>query len=202
MNLVVIGAGGHAKVVVDTARMAGWQVLGVSDDRPSAILFDLPYLGSPNNLAMPEDYQAIIAIGSNLVRQRMAHELSRRITWATIVHPKAVVSGFAVLQPGTVVLAGAVIQAAAKIGQHVIINTSASIDHDCQIADFCHIAPNAVLTGGVVLETGVLIGAGSVVTPMSKIGEWTILGAGGAAVRNLDSHGVFMGVPARRVRRL
>ncbi|MEY4529909.1 MAG: hypothetical protein RLZZ156_630 [Deinococcota bacterium] len=152
MKLVVIGAGGHAKVVVDTAQLAGWEVVGFADDNPNAALFSLPHLGKPSGLELPKDVQVIIAIGSNLVRQKLDSELSKRFTWAKIIHPKAVVSNHSTLGQGTVVFAGAVIQADTVIGQHCIINSSASVDHDCKIADYCHIAPNGTLAGGVTLK--------------------------------------------------
>ncbi len=199
MKLVIIGAGGHAKVVADTAQLAGWQVLGFADDNLDAALFGLPHLGKPSNLEPPKDVHVTIAIGSNLVRQKLDLALSSHFSWATVIHPKAILSSRAILQAGTVVFAGAVIQADAVIGQHCIVNSSASIDHDCKIADYCHVAPNATLTGGVTLETGVFIGAGSVVIPNKHIGAWSTLGAGSVCVENLDSNGTFVGIPAKRL---
>jgi sugar O-acyltransferase (sialic acid O-acetyltransferase NeuD family) len=192
MKLVIIGAGGHAKVVVDTAQFAGWQVLGFADDNTKAALFGLPHLGKPSDLELPKNVGAIIAIGSNRIRQKLALILSDRFVWATIVHPKAIVSSRATLQIGTVVFAGAVIQADTVIGQHCIVNSSASIDHDCNIA-------NATLTGGVTLETGVFVGAGAVVAPSKHIGAWSTLGAGGVAIKNLQAGATFAGIPAKNL---
>lgn len=199
MKLVVIGAGGHAKVVVDTAQLAGWEVIGFVDDNSNVALFDLPYLGKPNDLELSEDTQVVIAIGSNSVRKKLDFSFSSRFLWATITHPRAMVSSRAVLGAGTVVFSGAVVQADTVIGQHCIVNSSASVDHDCSIADYCHIAPNATLTGGVSLEAGVFVGAGSVIAPYKRVGAWSILGAGGASVQDLDSYGTFVGVPAKRL---
>jgi acetyltransferase EpsM len=199
MKLVIIGAGGHAKVVADTAQLANWQVLGFADDNLEATLFDLPHLGKLRNLELPKDVQVIIAIGSNVVRQKLDLVLSGYFSWATVIHPKAIVSNRAILNAGTVVFAGAIIQADAVIGQHCIINSSASIDHDCKIADYCHVAPNATLTGGVILETGVFIGASSVVTPNKYIGAWSTLGAGSVCLEDFDANETFVGVPAKRL---
>jgi sugar O-acyltransferase (sialic acid O-acetyltransferase NeuD family) len=201
VKLVVIGAGGHAKVVVDTALAAGWDIVGFVDDRPDARLFNFENLGAVDSFQAPRDAKAVVAIGSNKIRQRIAEQLSATLNWATLIHPRAVVSSFATLQAGTVVFAGAVIQTDTMVGQHCIINSSASIDHDCTIADFCHVAPNAVLTGNVTLEVGAFIGAGSVVIPGRRIGEWTTLGAGAVSVQDLDSDGVFVGIPARPLTR-
>ena len=197
MKLVVVGGGGHAKVVTDSAQAAGWNVIGFADDRSDAKLFDLQHLGSLQNFQPPQDAQVVVAIGSNKLRQQIVELLSGTVNWATVIHPRAMISSFATIHAGTVVFAGAVIQADTVIDQHCIINTSASIDHDCRIADFCHVAPNAVLTGNVSLEMGVFVGAGSVVLPGRHIGEWATLGAGGVSVRDLDSGGTFVGIPAK-----
>lgn len=200
MKLVIIGAGGHAKVVTDTAQIAGWQVVGFADDSSSATLFDLPYLGTPKSLDLSTDTFAVIAIGSNQIREKISKELSSHLKWATVIHPRAIVSGHTKLEAGTVIFAGAVIQPDVFIGQHCIINTSASIDHDCQISDFCHVAPNVTLTGGVILETGSFVGAGSVIIPGRKVGAWSTLGAGSVCVQDLGSNGRFAGTPAKPIK--
>jgi sugar O-acyltransferase (sialic acid O-acetyltransferase NeuD family) len=199
VKLVVIGAGGHAKVVTDTARCAGWEVVGFVDDRPDAQLFDLTYLGITQNFQMPQQTQGVIAIGDNKTREKIVAQLSGHIDWATVIHPQATVSSYSKVGAGTVVFAGVVVQADTRLGHHCIVNTLASIDHDCQIADFCHIAPQAVLTGHVRLETGAFVGAGAVVLPGRRIGAWSTLGAGAIVVNDLDSNGVFIGIPAKRI---
>jgi sugar O-acyltransferase (sialic acid O-acetyltransferase NeuD family) len=199
VKLVIIGAGGHAKVVTDTARCADWEVVGFVDDRPDAKLFDLTYLGTTQNFQMPHQTQAVIAIGDNKTREKIAAQLSGRVDWATVIHPRATVSSYSKLEAGTVVFAGVVIQADTRLGQHCIVNTSASIDHDCQIADFCHIAPQAVLTGQIKLETGVFVGAGAVILPRRRVGEWSILGAGAIVVKDLEPNGIFVGIPTKRI---
>lgn len=199
-RLAVIGAGGHAKVVIDAAEAVGWRVIGVADDRPNHTVFDLPYLGSPGSLRLEPDVSAVIAIGVNTTRQHIAQQLEQQLTWATIIHPQAVISARAQLGVGTVVLAGAVIQADTVIGNHVVINTGARIDHDNQIGDYCHIAPGAVLTGTVSLEKGVFVGAGAIMLPGVRAGSWSTLGAGGVARRDLEPHQIYAGVPARIIR--
>ena len=200
MKLIIIGAGGHAKVVTDSARMSGWDVIGFVDDRPNAQLFDLPNLGPLNGLRLFQKVNAVVAIGLNRVRQKVVSELSEYVDWATIIHPSAVVSNFAKIRSGSVVFAGAIIQADTVIGHHCIVKSSASIDHDCRIADFCHVAPNAVIAGGVSLETGVFVGAGSVIIPGLHIGAWATLGAGSVSLTDLDADGIFVGVPAKLVK--
>lgn len=196
-DLVVIGAGGHAKVVIDCAERVGEKICGVVDDRVGATVFDYPYLGSLDNLALNSDWQLVIAIGSNVVRARIANSLEDRVVWAQLIDPQASVSKRASIQAGSVVFAGAVVQADAKVGKHVILNTGCRVDHDVEIGNHCHVAPGAILTGGVVLEEGVFVGAGAVILPGVRVGAWSTLGAGSVATKDLSSEQVFMGSPAR-----
>lgn len=196
-GLVVIGAGGHAKVVIDCAERVGQKICGVVDDRIGATVFEYPYLGSLDSLALHSDWQFVIAIGSNVVRARIANSFENRVVWASLIDPQASVSKRASIQAGSVVFAGAVVQADVKVGRHVILNTGCRVDHDVEIGNHCHVAPGAILTGGVVLEEGVFVGAGAVVLPGVRIGAWSTLGAGSVATKDLSSEQVFMGSPAR-----
>jgi sugar O-acyltransferase (sialic acid O-acetyltransferase NeuD family) len=196
-KLVVIGAGGHAKVVIDSAERSGLSIVGVIDDRLGASVFEYASLGSLGTIAFAGDWQAVIAIGSNTVRAKIARSLEGKARWVGVLDPQAIISARASIQSGTVVFAGAIIQADARIGNHVILNTGCRVDHDVQIADYCHVAPGAILTGGVVLEEGVFVGAGAVVLPGVRIGAWSTLGAGSVATKDLSSEQVFVGSPAR-----
>ena len=198
-RLVVIGAGGHAKVVIDTAERSGWTVVGVIDDHSGASVFGYPYLGSLSDAIFDSAWQFVIAIGSNAVRAKIAAALDGRVNWATVVDFGANVSKRATVGVGGVVFAGSVIQADAIVGRHCIVNSAASIDHDVFIGDCCHVAPRAVLTGGVRLEEGVFVGAGAVMTPLTVAGAWSTLGAGAVAVQNLEPGAVYVGVPARKI---
>jgi sugar O-acyltransferase (sialic acid O-acetyltransferase NeuD family) len=199
-DLVVIGAGGHAKVVIDTAERAGWNILGVIDDRPEASVFGYSRLGALADVIFDSAWWVVVAIGSNSVRARIAASLEGQVRWATVIHPGSYVSDRATMQPGSVIFAGAIIQADATIGAHVIVNSAASLDHDVLVGSYAHIAPRAVLTGGVRLEEGVFVGAGAVMTPSTSAGAWSTLGAGAVAVRDLEPGAVYVGVPARKIR--
>jgi sugar O-acyltransferase (sialic acid O-acetyltransferase NeuD family) len=199
-GLIVVGSGGHAKVVIATARAAGHTVSRVVDDDPARLGTEV--LGAPVTwptspvLADP-DATVVLAIGNNRIRERIAGEA--RCRFATIVHPSAVVDPSARLGAGTVVFAGAVIQPDAALGAHVIVNTAASVDHDCALGDFVHIAPGTHLAGTVTLDTGVFLGIGSVVVPGVRIGAWTTVGAGACVIRDLPSGITAVGTPARRI---
>ncbi len=197
-ELTVIGAGGHAKVVISTARAAGWTISAVYDDDPANAGRDV--LGAP--IVGPAELDndgrgiaAVIAVGANDARHRIARSL--RCDWVTIVHPRAWIDDSVTLGVGTVVFAGAVIQPAARLGDHVIVNTTASIDHDSTIGDFAHLCPGSHLAGGATIGDGVLMGVGSGTIPYRSVGAWSIVGAGGAVVHDIPDRVVATGVPAK-----
>ena len=199
MRVLVIGAGGHAKVVIDAVRAAGFTVAGVvgrAGDAGTvlghAVLHDA------------SDVQAdgfIVAIGDNAARARtFEHHLERGETPVSIVHPSAVVAKGVTVGDGAFVAAGVVVNVDAWIGANAILNTGCTVDHDCVVADHALIGPTASLCGGVEVGEGVLLGAGASVVPGARIGEWSIVGAGAAVVSDLPPRSVCVGVPARAVR--
>lgn len=193
----MIGAGGHAKVVVEACLAAGWSVLGTADDDPDRTVFGLPHLGSPEGLSPDPGVRAVLAVGSNAARRELARRLNGRLEWASVVHPAAVVSPRARIGEGVVVFAGAVVQADTVVGRHVILNTGCRVDHDNELGDFCHVAPGAVLAGTVRLGEGVFVGAGAVAVPNRTLGAWCTVGAGGVVTRDTEPGLTYVGVPAR-----
>jgi len=197
LELVVIGAGGHAKVVVDTCRAAGWTVLGAADANPHRTVFGLPHLGPPEKLRVESGVRAVIAVGSNTARRDIARRLEGCLNWASIVHPAATVSPSARVEEGVVIFAGAVVQTDTVVGRHAILNTGCRVDHDNNIGAFCHVAPGAVLAGAVTLGEGVFVGAGAVVVPNLTLGEWGTIGAGATVVRDTGPALTYAGIPAK-----
>lgn len=212
-RLIIVGAGGHAKVVADVALAAGYHILGFADDAADAPpLPGWTVLGPISRVARilhgAPGAQIIVAIGDNASRQRVVQYLtgqvhpSPRTTFATIIHPAATVSSYASVQPGSVIMPGAVVNAGTQVGSHAILNTSCSVDHDCVIGSFAHLSPGAHLAGGVKIEDGVHLGVGVSVIPLRHIGAWTLVGAGAAVVDDLPGGVVAYGVPAKVVRQL
>lgn len=207
-DVVVIGAGGHAKVVVACLRAVGRKPSGIYDDNETlwgASISGVPVVGGIEKLkhSVRSKQQAVIAIGDNQSRRRVATFLqSANIEWTTIKHPSAFVDQTASLGAGSVVCAGAIVQAGAVIGDHVIINTSASVDHDCRVGAYGHIAPGATLTGGCVTEEAGLIGAGSTVLPGRVIGRDALVGAGATVTKDVLDASIVVGCPAQPAGRM
>lgn len=202
-DVVVLGAGGHGKVVVAMLQAAGFTVSGVYDDDPSKWgqkVLGVPVLGSTHLLARGGAWSAVLAIGDNRVRSEVANRLGEVCNWISVVHPQAYVHPSVRLGRGTVVFAGAVIQPDAVLGDHCIVNTGATIDHDCAIGSFSHVAPGAHLAGGVRIGTGTLIGVGSALVPGVSVGDWSVVGAGAVVIRDVPDRTTVVGVPARPVR--
>ena len=204
-KLIVFGAGGHAKVVIDTVeRQGSYEIAGLLDDDiqlKGSRFFGYEVLGT--RAALPELrsrnlHVAIVAIGDNRARAAVAAFLAQQgWRFATAIHPGASIGRGAEIGPGSVVMAGCVVNADAHLGAHAIINTGATIDHDCQIADSVHIAPGCHLCGGVQVGQSSLLGAGTTVTPGIHIGSNVVVGAGSAVIHDVADEAKVSGVPAR-----
>ncbi|HMS54844.1 MAG TPA: acetyltransferase [Fimbriimonadaceae bacterium] len=194
MSLAVIGAGGHARVVIGLCRALGLDVRGLYDDFETNSVMGVPILGTTSSASGP----AVLAIGDNRVRQRLS---TLPCQWLTLVHPAAWVDPTVRLGAGSVVFAGAVIQPEAVLGSHCIVNTSASVDHECRLADFAQVAPGAHLGGRVIVGEGAFLGIGASVIQGIEIGAWATVGAGAAVVKHVEPGVQVVGVPAKpRVR--
>jgi len=200
VRLLVIGAGGHAKVVVDAALCAGFEIAGiVARDPHPASLLGLPVVSDASGI----DADAfIVAVGDNPARAReYAAAVERGLTPLTVVHPSAVLGTGVELGAGSFVAAGVVVNADAHIGVNAILNTACTVDHDCTVGDHAHVAPGANLCGACVVGEGTLVGVGASIVPSGRVGEWSIVGAGAAIVDDVASRSICVGVPARVIRR-
>lgn len=201
MRLAVVGAGGHAKVVVATAQACGYEVVGLYDDDPTkaeATVLGVPVRGRVAEVA-GAGCAAVFAIGDNRSRKSLGAGLD--LPLATLVHPAAVVHESVEIGGGTVIFAGVVVQPGARLGHHVILNTGATVDHDCELGDWVHCAPGSHLAGRVTVGEGALLGVGSAVIPDLRIGAWAVLGAGSTAVEDVADGVRVGGVPARPLSR-
>lgn len=198
-SIILIGGSGHAKVIIDCICASGEEVFGILDDTIPAgtMVQGVRVLGKTEDHAQYQAHRFLIAIGNNGVRRKIAEKLD--VSWATVVHPRALVSPSARLGLGTVVMPNAVINACAVVGNHCIINTGAIVEHDNVLGDYVHISPNAALGGTVTVGEGSHIGIGACVRNNIKICSGCTVGAGGAVVKDITVPGTYVGVPARRM---
>jgi sugar O-acyltransferase (sialic acid O-acetyltransferase NeuD family) len=201
--VIVLGAGGHAKVVISTLLAAGWRVDAIYDGDPTKHgqqFLGIRVLGSTADVDPYIAANAVIAIGDGERRRAIASQFN--FNWVTVIHPTAWVDPSAKIGDGTVVCAGAVVQPGSRIGCHAIINTLAGVDHDCRIGDFAHVGPGAHLAGGVHVGAGTVIGTGASAIPKVHIGGQTVVGAGATVVHDLPDGVVAVGCPAKVLRDL
>lgn len=193
-KIILQGGGEHAKVVLDCLLSQGLEVLGLFDPKFTGELFGVPQRGVYDPAFAPEA-KAIIAIGDNAVRKKVAFTTTHAFT--TAIHSSCIVSKHAQVGVGSMILHGAIVQAQTKVGAHVIVNTAASVDHDCVLEDYVHIAPRVVVCGRVHVGEGTMVGAGAVILPGILIGTWAIIGAGAVVTKDVADGAVVMGNPAK-----
>lgn len=201
--IVVLGAGGHAAVVIDACRALGRAVAGLLAPEPERGLEVLgaPLLGDDGLLrdsAFVERHDFHLGVAEVPLRVRLARVLEQSGAGAaSLCHPAASVSPQAELDAGCFVAAGAVVGPRARLGRHVVVNTAASVDHDCVVGAGSHVGPGARLCGFVRCGEAVLVGAGACVVPSLTLGDGCRVGAGAAVIGDVAAGTTVVGVPAR-----
>jgi sugar O-acyltransferase (sialic acid O-acetyltransferase NeuD family) len=206
-EIVVIGAGGHARVVADVIRLMGELTIHGFIDQ-AANRRGEPFVGARiiggdqelDDVLRSGVAHAAVAVGDNEARMRIGEELVQKgFRLPVLIHPSATVAADVAIGDGTLICAGAIINPATSVGRFAIINTAASLDHDCSIRDGVHVAPGARLGGHVTVGEGTLIGLGASVKPAVRIGARVTVGVGAAVLQDVRDGATVIGVPAREM---
>lgn len=189
-RIVILGASGHARVILDIISACGNVVEAFLDDDTSIAGVSGPI----SEYERYSDCEFIIGIGNTAVREKLS---KIPVKWYTAIHPTAVISSEAFIGEGTVIMPNAVVNAGAVVGKHAIINTGAIVEHDNVIEDFVHISVGAKLGGTVTVGRATWIGIGATVSNNIKICSGCVIGAGAVVVRDIKMKGKYIGLPAK-----
>ena len=194
LPVIVVGGGGHAKVLVSTLLLQHRRVLGFVDPKPLlAPLLGNPYLGADDAVFLHSPDQVVLvngvgSTGSTHLRRAIYEKFTeKRYTFATVIHPSAIIAPEVDIAHGVQVMAGVVVQPGSRLGANVIINTGARVDHDCSIDPHAHIAPGVTLSGNVHVGEGAHIGTGASIIHGITIGAASVVGAGAVVVENVPA---------------
>ena len=197
--MVVFGASGHAKVIIEILLQSGITISKILDHNPrSNCHFGITVEKIAEETIFPKGEKAFIAIGCNKARYKIAE--SYPLDFIQAIHPLASISGYAEVGAGSLVVTHVVVGPDARVGRHCILNTGAVISHDCILEDFVHVSPNAALAGGVTIREGAHIGIGASIIPGVTIGRWAKIGAGAVVLSDVPDYAVVVGNPANPIK--
>lgn len=200
-DVIIIGAGGHAKVIADIIYKSGDNLIGFLDDnlanKGKEIYLGKKVIGTTKDIEIYNKNYFIIGIGNNSIRKKINNENNLKLY--TAIHPSAIIAEDVKIGTGSVIMAGVVINPGTVIGKNCIINTCSSLDHDNLLEDYVHISPGAHLAGTVSVKEGTWICTGAIVKNNITIGKNNIIGAGGVVIKDIiEENTTYIGVPARR----
>jgi sugar O-acyltransferase (sialic acid O-acetyltransferase NeuD family) len=201
-EIVIFGAGGHAKVIIDIVeKQEIYKIVSLVDDNADLLstkVYGYTVIDDLNTVNNERCTKYIIAIGDNHIRQRIhSNMINTKFDIAQpAIHPSSQLARGVKIGNGTVLMAGTVINSDTIIAENVIINTNAAIDHDCYIESGVHIAPGSTLCGGVSIGRGTFVGAGTTIQPSVKIGANVVVGAGSTVLADVPDNVTVFGTPA------
>lgn len=197
-NVILFGASGHCKVIIDIFQCNSVLIDYIVDDNSETKSILNKVVTHSSKYQLQVNDEVVLSIGNNKVRKKLANQFN--VNFIKAIHPKAIVSEFSKVDNGTVIMAGAIVNSDAVIGKHCIINTAAIIEHDCIIEDFAHISPNASLAGGVKVGEGTQVGIGATVIQGISIGKWCVIGAGAVIIKDIPDNVTVVGNPGRIIK--
>ena len=207
-RIVVIGGGGHAKVVINVLKKSGYSIAGYTDHEDRGVILGITHLGDDGILQdlidNDPDCMAVIGVGKiDLSRLRLALQdeiATIGFDFPVIVSPGAIINEAVSICEGTVVFDGVVVNSGTEIGRACILNTNSTVDHDCRLGDNVHIAPGVTISGVVTIGDNTMIGTGATVIHSVSITGGCLIGAGSTVVKDITVPGTYVGSPAKRIR--
>ncbi len=205
LPIVIIGGGGHAKVLLSVLLDLNLNVLGFTDQNPQDSYLSklaIPYLGDDDSLLKYVKTEILLVNGLGSIKSTAGRaSVFQKFTqlnfqFATLIHPSAIIARDCTIEMGAQIMAGAIVQTGSRIGANTIVNTGARVDHDCDIGRHVHISPGAILSGQVCVEDRAHVGTGAVVIQGIRIGSSSVVGAGAVVIRDVKQNAVVVGVPA------
>jgi sugar O-acyltransferase (sialic acid O-acetyltransferase NeuD family) len=186
-RLIIVGAGGHGRVIADSALKNGYTDICFVDDHTEGEVLGFPIIGTSKDLENLNDGRTdfVIGIGNNAIRKALA--VSYPVNWVSLIHPSAQIAFHTVIGKGTVIMANAVVNACSTIGEHCIINTGAVVEHDNVIGDYVHVSASAVLGGTVKVGAFTVVGIGAVVKNNIEISSGCMVDPGTIVTMNLSA---------------
>ncbi len=207
-DIVLLGVGGHARVVLDALRQSGETrsiaALDADTTRHGSTFFDVPVIGGDDLLEqLARQGARYFVIGfagtkNHAPRKRVYdHACSLGLEPLSVRHPSAIISSSSHIGLGCQIMAGAIINASAELGENVIVNTAGVVEHDCRVGNHVHIASGACLCGGVRVADLAHVGAGSTILQGISIGYASVVGLGASVITNVADLTTVVGVPAK-----
>lgn len=201
-DIILLGASGHAKVIIDMLHKTETDrkivLLDDNEEVQGQYILGHKVVGRITDCMKYRDNQFVIAIGNNHIRKMLAEKYD--LDYISVIHPSAVIAEDVIIGRGTVVMAGAIVNSGTTIGEHCIINTAATVDHDGRLADYVHLSPGTHLGGTVTIGEESWLGVGSCCKNNICIGEKVVVGVGGAVVQDILETGTYVGVPVKKMK--
>jgi sugar O-acyltransferase (sialic acid O-acetyltransferase NeuD family) len=207
-DIIVIGGGGHAKVLIDILQMTNMNIIGILD-ADSALsgqdVLGVPVIGTDDDIKnySPDKVMLVNGLGSidiPLVRKNIFYQFKAKgFEFHSVIHESAIISHHVKWGEGCQIMAGSIIQPGSILGDNIIINTGVTVDHDCQIEDHTHLAPGVVLSGNVRIEEECHVGTRAVILQGLHIAKKSLVGAGAVVIHSIAAHSRVVGIPAKEI---
>lgn len=210
LPVIILGGGGHAKVLIEALRASGVTILGITDAdtaKRNTSVMGIRILGDDAEVEHHAPESVLLVNGLGSIERPTARAaifdafVARGYSFATVVHPSAVVASDVRMDQGVQIMAGAVIQPGCTIGANTIVNTNVTVDHDCNLAGHVHLAPGTVLSGGVTVGEATHVGAGTTVIQGVRLGARVLIGAGSLVTQDIPDGVTAYGTPAKVVKK-